>query len=726
MRWFEEQIKTRKDRDEAQFSQAAADLRSAVTRKWWAFYQDDSARTKGALDKILSYYGLTAREIPPSVKSLNDKVDYVCRPHGIPHRAVTLEPGWYKNAIGPMLGTTKEGESVPLTPGQFGGYFFTHPQTGAQVRVNKRTQDLLSENAISFYRPFPQKEMDRQALTHYVLLSLSPISLLYVALSILGATLLGLLMPKITKLLFSTVIDEGNIRLLLALAVLAATTTVAALLLQTIQSLLMGRITTEIETSVEAATMSRLLSLPAEFFRDYSAGELSERARYIKNLCSAIASAVLSTGLTSVFSLLFIRQVFRYAKPLVMPSLVITGITVLFMLITVSVNVRASRKQMELQTKHQGMTYALISGVQKLRLSGSEQRAFSRWMKLFAEWARQTYACPLLLVLSDTISLLISLTGTGVLYFLAVQHSVSVSDYYAFTTAYGMMSAAFLSLVSVAQVVGNVRPVWDLSKPILQALPKTGEGLPTVSTLSGGVELNNVRFRYRESSPYVLDDLSLKIRPGQYVAVVGKTGCGKSTLVRLLLGFERPQTGAIYYDGQDLSFLDLRSVRRNIGCVTQNGKLFHGSIFSNIVISAPWLTLEDAWRAAELADIADDIRAMPMGMHTVISEGTGGISGGQKQRLMIARAVAPNPKLLILDEATAALDNITQKKVSQALDALKCTRIVIAHRLSTIRQCDRIIVLDGGKIIEDGTYDELIARGGFFAELVERQQLVKS
>jgi len=235
-----------------------------------------------------------------------------------------------------------------------------------------------------------------------------------------------------------------------------------------------------------------------------------------------------------------------------------------------------------------------------------------------------------------------------------------------------------------------------------------------------------VTFRYREDMPPVLDNLSLKIRPGQYVAIVGKTGCGKSTLMRILLGFETPQKGGVFYDGRDLSRLDQKSLRRKIGAVMQNGKLFTGNIFSNITISAPWLTMDEAWEAAELAGMAEDIRNMPMGMHTLISEGQGGISGGQRQRLLIARAIAPKPKILMFDEATSALDNVTQKQVSDSLDKMKCTRIVIAHRLSTIRHCDRIIVLDQGHIIEDGTYEELIKKNGYFAELVERQRLDQS
>ena len=223
--------------------------------------------------------------------------------------------------------------------------------------------------------------------------------------------------------------------------------------------------------------------------------------------------------------------------------------------------------------------------------------------------------------------------------------------------------------------------------------------------------------------PLVLDNLSFIIEPGQYVAIVGKTGCGKSTLMRILPGFEKPQKGAVYYDGKDLEKLDLKSLRRKIGTVMQDGKLFSGDIYSNIVISAPWLTLDRAWEAAEMAGMAEDIKDMPMGMFTLISEGQGGISGGQKQRLMIARAIAPKPRILMFDEATSALDNITRKKVSESLDSLNCTRIVIAHRLSTIKNCSRIIVMDGGRIIEDGTYDELIKENGYFAELVERQKL---
>ena len=436
-----------------------------------------------------------------------------------------------------------------------------------------------------------------------------------------------------------------------------------------------------------------------------------------------LVSTVLSTGLTSLFSLIYISQIFAYAPTLVAPALTILLVTVVFSVASSLAQMKISTEQMTLSGRESGMTYALITGIQKIKLAGAEKRAFARWGNLYAQSAKMTYDPPMFLKLNSVISLAISLTGTLVMYYMSVRAGLSVADYYAFNTAYGMVSGAFLSLAGIALSAAQIRPILTMVQPFFDAVPEVSDGKQVIERLSGGIELNNVSFRYNENMPLILDDLSLKIRPGQYVAIVGRTGCGKSTLLRLLLGFEKPQKGAIYYDGKDLERIDLRSLRRRIGVVMQNGKLFQGDIYSNIVISAPWLSQQDAWEAAELTGIAEDIRRMPMGMNTIISEGSGGISGGQRQRLMIARAIAPKPKILMFDEATSALDNITQKKVSESLDRLKCTRIVIAHRLSTIRQCDRILVLDQGKIVEDGTYDELIASDGFFAELVARQRL---
>ena len=725
MGWFDEQIRDRRQYDDEAFSEAFANMASAVMgRRISAAVSDDRRAAKTAIDDILKYCGVKSREVPDSITDVNEQLEYLLRPYGIMRRTVRLEDGWYRDAIGVMLGSFRESrKAVALIPGGLSGYTYYDPETGRRKRIGRKEQHLFGEEAVVFYKPFPLKKLSLSALTGYIVRTLSASDYIMIALATLELSMLGMLSPVISKLLFAQVLPSGSVRLLMAMAVFSVCVSVSMLLVSAVRDMLLARIGTKLSISVDAAAMMRIMSLPADFFRSYSAGELANRVSQIGVLCRMLVSTVLSTGFTSLFSLIYISQIFAYAPALVTPALVVILATVVISLLSSLIQVKVSARQMELSGKESGMTYALISGIQKIKLAGAEKRAFARWGDLYAESARLAYDPPVFLKLNSVISLAISLTGTIVMYYMAVRSGVSVADYYAFSTAYGMVSGAFMSLAGIALSAAQIRPILAMVKPFFDEVPEISDGKQVLTRLSGGIELSHVSFRYSDDMPLVIDDLSLKIRPGQYVAIVGKTGCGKSTLLRLLLGFEKPQKGAVYYDGRDLEKIDLRSLRRRIGVVTQNGKLFQGDIYSNIVISAPWLTQQDAWEAAELAGIAEDIRKMPMGMNTVISEGSGGISGGQKQRLMIARAVAPKPRVLMFDEATSALDNVTQKKVSDALEQLKCTRIVIAHRLSTIRQCDRIIVLDNGKIAEDGTYDELIAADGAFAELVARQRL---
>ncbi|MXP77628.1 NHLP bacteriocin export ABC transporter permease/ATPase subunit [Lachnospiraceae bacterium WCA-9-b2] len=725
MGWFDEQIKQRKQNDQDVFTDAFINIAGAVMgSRVSTALNDERQQMKNAFDEILRFYHINTKEIPDNITDRNEQLEYLLRPHGIMRRTVTLSKGWYKDAIGAMLGIRKsDGMVVALIPTGFSGYRYRDMETGKHVKINGKNQELFEEEAIAFYKPLPLKTLGISDLMRYILGTLSPADFVMTGASALAVTLIGMLSPKLNNLLFSRVIEDGSTQILLAITVFMICVTLSSLLINGVKSLIIARINTKMSISVQAAVMSRLMSLPAGFFKNYSSGELSARAACSNSLCEMLVSVALTTGLTSVFSLVYISQIFVYAPALVIPSLFIMLATVAFTVISALVQMKVSKKKMELSSKESGMSYALISGVQKIKLSGAEMRAFARWGNLYAEEARLAYNPPMFLKINSVISSGISLAGTLMMYWFAVSSGVSVADYYAFNTAYGMVSGAFISLAGIALTVAQIKPVMDMIEPILKEVPEISEGKQMITRLSGSIELNNVSFRYNENMPLVIDDLSLKIRPGQYVAIVGATGCGKSTLLRLMLGFESPQKGAVYVDGKDIAAVDLKSLRRNIGVVMQNGKLFTGDIFSNIIISAPWLTMDEAWHAAELSGIAEDIRRMPMGMHTMISEGSGGISGGQRQRLMIARAIAPKPKVLMFDEATSALDNLTQKTVSESLDSLKCTRIVIAHRLSTIKQCDRILVLDKGKIIEDGTYEKLIQRGGFFAELVARQRV---
>ena len=725
MGWIDEQIKQRKENDDKVFSDSFINVAGAVMgAKISAALNDNKIITKNAIDEILKYYHVKSREIPDSVNDMNEQLEYLMRPYGIMRRNVCLEKGWHKDAIGAMLATKKDsGEVVALIPTGLAGYSYFDRKSGKHTRISRKNEGLFEREAIAFYKPFPLKKIGIPSLMKYIMGTLSSADLILFVLSTLAATLVGMLLPKINHIIFSDVVENQSMQLFFAITVFLVCVSFSTILIGVMKSLLMARINTKISLSVEAATMMRVMSLPPSFFKGYSAGELSGRAQYIGALCDMIISTVLSTGMTSVFSLLYITQIFAYAPALVVPALLVIIATILFSVISSLLQMRISRNRMELSAKESGMQYAMISGIQKIKLSGAEKRAFARWANLYAKGAAFTYNPPMFIKINGVISMAISLVGTFVVYWVAVKSNIAVADYYAFNTAYGMVSGAFLSLASIALTVAQIKPTVDMAKPILEAVPEISEGKQVVTELSGGIELHNVSFRYAESQPNILDDFSLKIKAGQYVAIVGATGCGKSTLMRILLGFEIPQKGSVYYDGKDIAALDLKSLRRNIGTVMQNSKLFSGDIYSNIVISAPRLTVDDAWEAAEMAGIAEDIRQMPMGMHTIISEGSGGISGGQRQRLAIARAIAPKPKILMFDEATSALDNITQKMVSDSLEKLECTRIVIAHRLSTIRACDRIIFLENGKIAEDGTYDELIAKNGLFAQLVERQRL---
>ena len=725
MGWFDEQIRQRKQNDDDVFADSFVNMAAAVLgSKVTGSLSDGSAAAKSSIDEILKYYHVKSREVPDNIKDTNEQLEYLMRPYGIMRRTVRLEKGWYRDAVGAMLGVMKEsGRVVALIPAGFSGYCYIDPDSGKKIKINRRNQRLFDSEAIAFYKPFPLKKIGLGSVAKYIAETLSAADFALIALATLALSLICMLSPKLNNILFAAVLPSGSVRLLLSIAVFTVSVSVSSLLISATKEMITARINTKMSVSVQAAAMMRIMSLPADFFKGYGSGDLSSRAAHISSLCNMLVSAVLTTGLTSAFSLIYISQIFIYAPVLVAPAIAVILATVAFSLISSFAQMRISKKQMELSAKESGMSYALISGIQKIKLAGAEKRAFARWGNLYAQNAKLTYNPPAFIKLNSVISLAISLIGNIVMYAAAVKSGVSVADYYAFGTAYGMVSGAFMSLAGMALTVAQIKPILETVQPFFNTVPEISEGKEVITRLSGGIELTNVSFRYNENMPLILDNMSLKIRPGQYVAIVGKTGCGKSTLMRLLLGFEKPQKGAVYYDGRDIERIDLKSLRRRIGVVMQNGKLFSGDIYSNIVISAPWLTQSDAWDAAEKAGIAEDIRRMPMGMNTIISEGSGGISGGQRQRLMIARAIAPKPKILMLDEATSALDNLTQKRVSESLDSLKCTRIVIAHRLSTIKQCDRILVLDGGKITEDGTYDELIAQNGVFAELVERQRL---
>ena len=724
MGWFDEQIEYRKKRERELLADSFENVAHSLTGGRIGSVFDENADVNDAIAQLLKYFRIQEKDVPHKIKTLEDRLDFLLSSSGIMYREVLLEKGWYKDAMGVLITTMQsDGAIVTVLPGPFGGYVYSDSKSGKRTRVTAKTENNLGTEAYCFYKPLPERQLTLNDLLRYMLGTLNGWDLISFALSALFITLIGMLLPQFNRLLMGTVVEYRSYQLLYAVISFMLFTTISSILLAIVRQLLLARINTKLNINTQAASMMRVLSLPTDFFKKYTAGELNEYLKYMDSLCGTLVNTVLSTGITGVFSLVYLTQVFAYARSLVIPSLLVTLSTAFIGLIASLLQISINKDSMRLAAKEKGLSFSLINGIQKIRLSGAENRVFAKWSEIYAQEAALTYNKPAFIKLNAVITTAISLIGTIIMYYTAVKSGVSVADYYAFNTAYAYIASAFSSLAAIALSIATIKPSLDIIMPLMEAEPEQQDDKETVTAISGAIELSHLSFRYTADGPTIIDDLSLTIPPRQYVAIVGRTGCGKSTLMRLLLGFEKPTKGAIFYDRKDTRHLDMHSVRRLIGTVMQDGKLFGGSIFENITISAPALSMDAAWEAAEIAGIAEDIRSMPMGMHTVLQEGGGGISGGQRQRLMIARAVAPKPKLLLLDEATSALDNITQKQVSEALDRMRCTRVVIAHRLSTIRHCDRILVLDEGKIIEDGTYEELIAKKGFFAELVERQQV---
>lgn len=652
-----------------------------------------------------------------------EQLERILMPQGIMHRRIQLKGTWWRETVGPLLGRDKEDRLVALLPHRWTNRYSYINAQGMRVTINrKRMSEELSNNALCFYPSLPSRPLNYRDLMKFVLASLRLADVAFLLLICLVVSLFGMFTPFINKQIFDTIIPSGTRDDILPIAFLLIGASIGSVLFGVTRSLMMARIEDLVSLRVQPAVMSRTFLLKPNFFWQYSSGELSDRITSVNQLCDLLNEILLSSSLGVLFSLIYIGQMAQYASSLMLPGLTILAAQIVIMTVNFVIGSRYHELQLKANTKLSGLVFNMFSGIQKIKLTGSEKRAFTRWASTYRNTASFQYNPPLFLKIAPAIEGLVSLGGTVWLYYNAIKSTVTPSDYIAFTAAYGLISGAIMQLAGVIPQVAQVGPLLRMSAPILEAQPEQTEQSLQVKSLSGSIEISNLTFRYNEESPNVINGLNLKIQPGEYLGIVGKSGCGKSTLLRLLLGFERPAAGAIYYDDYDLDKVDKSSLRRCIGTCLQSGSLFPGDVFSNITITAPWRTEADAWEAARLANIDQDIRDLPMGMHTLISEGGGGgFSGGQKQRLLIARALLNKPNILFFDEATSALDNISQKQVSDNLDQLGCTRVVIAHRFSTIRHCDRIIVLDKGNIVEEGTFDSLMEQHGLFYEMSKRQ-----
>lgn len=723
MGWLEDQIKERIHQDDLQYTKAFEALAQVVMKHQQLHRAMGEHRNDviELLEELLTYYELPIGEISDQDTEIQDIIEAALRPSHLMKRKVKLKDRWYSDGLGCLLVMDQTEQLHMLYPGKYSGYRMKDDKTNRMIRVRKHHALQFHEEAYCFYPPLPQTPLTNRELFQYAKRQIQGLDLAWLIIMLLIMTLLGCMTPWVTNYIFTTVLYYENLSLLYGAISIMISFSLSCFMMKIITSTISTKIETTSGMMVEAAMMMRTLHLPVTFFQSYGAGELAGRIENIPTMFHQLTSTILVSGLSALCSCLYLVQVFVYTPSLVKPALLFIAIQVLLCITTTFKQIKQVKKQTIAENAETNTVYTLLTGIQKIKNAGAEKRAFATWATAYEVHAKTRYQLPKLISLYPILSIVISLFGTIVFYLISLSSNLDASSFMVFQSAYGMVNGAILSLSSISSSTALVLAILSLLQPILDTAPEITSHKQVVKRLSGSLECNNVTFRYDQHMPPILDDISLKIKAHQYVAIVGETGCGKSTIMKLCLGFLQPQKGAIYYDGKDLHTLDITSVRKNIGVVLQDGKLFQGDIFSNITISDPSLTLEDAWKAAELAGIKQEIEEMPMGMFTLLSEGNGGISGGQRQRLLIARAIAAKPKILMFDEATSALDNVTQKQVSDALQSLRCTRIVIAHRLSTIKQCDRILVLHHGKFVEDGDYETLMRQNGLFKELVLRQ-----
>jgi ATP-binding cassette subfamily C protein len=641
-------------------------------------------------------------------------------------REVLLRQDWWRLDAGPLVGWHGETRvPVALVYEPRRGYLMIDPLTKVRRPVDRAIAAQIAPEAATFYPPLPSRALKFKDLLQFSL-RYARGSGLRIALSVVMIGLLSLVTPFVTNLLISSIIPRSELDQLVfcALALILAGLSVAGV--QVMQAFVMLRMEATIDWRLQSALIDRLLRLPTAIFREYTAGELVDRAMGIDAARRALTGHALRGMIAGLFCIFSLGLMLYYSPKLALVAIALTFVRAAAIIGTNLVRLHFESRHFNQQGKVSGFVLQLLTGVGKLRVSAATSRALAIWSKQFATQKQFFVSSQVAGNGLGAFETAFPTIATLIIYAYASYSSsgllTDIGTFFAFFSAFGQSMGSVGSWAAgVSEALIAIPPLQRL-RPLIASPTEIPDDRQPPGELSGSVELARVSFRYLANGPLVLDNVSLKITPGEYVAVVGPSGSGKSSLFRLLLGFERAESGAVFYDGKSIETLDASALRRQLGVVLQNAKLANGNLYENIC-GGIRLPLDQAWEAARLAGIEDDIRAMPMGMLTQVSEGVSTLSGGQRQRIMIARAIARRPRILLFDEATSSLDNQSQAIVSDALENLNVTRIVIAHRLSTVQRADRIIVLVDGKIVETGTFAELNAASGMFASFARRQML---
>ncbi|UQX05237.1 NHLP bacteriocin export ABC transporter permease/ATPase subunit [Streptomyces sp. RerS4] len=669
--------------------------------------------------------GITLSEpgTPDAASGRIDSVERIARASRIRTRTVRLAGRWWRENSGPLVGRREEDGTPVALLWRRGRYEAVDPATGARESVGKANAEDFEPSAVMLYRPLPDGGTGLPALLRFSLRGTGE-DLRGLVLGGLAAVGLGALVPIATGKVLGEYVPRAENSLIVqsALALIAASVVSAAFML--LQNVSILRMEGRIEATLQPAVWDRLLRLPVTFFAGRSTGELASAAMgisSIRRVMSGIGSVAVQASTVGAVNLVLLLV---YSVPLALVAVALLLVIAAVFLGMGLWQLRYQRRLITLGNKLNNQAFQTLRGLPKLRVAAAESFAYAAWAREFARTRELQQRIGRIKNVVTVLGAVCPMLCTLVMFMLLAgpaRGSMSAGEFLTFSTAVTMMLSSATQLTGALLSAAAVQPMFEEIKPVFREAPEVRGAGARPGVLSGAIEARNLSYRYSEEGPLVLDDVSLRVRPGEFVAIVGASGCGKSTLMRLLIGFDKPAAGSVLYDGQDLAALDQAAVRRQCGVVLQNSRPFSGSIL-DCVCGAETYTLDEAWEAASMAGLAEDIKAMPMGMHTMLSDGGGTVSGGQRQRLMIAQALIRKPRVLFLDEATSALDNEAQRVVIESTRALRSTRIVIAHRLSTIMDADRVIVMAEGRIAQQGPPAELLAdTDGPFHELVRRQ-----
>ena len=688
--------------------------------------EEQESALLAALDLVGKYAGI-AFESPRSTSGAKElSVRDIATVSGVRCREVKLEDRWWRHGnSGALLGFQEDdNRPVALLPRLAGGYRIVDPVSGTSQRVNEERAHKLSRDAWSFHRSLPNDQaVSAQDLLRYAARNLTGDLTRFVItgclagiLAIMPAILIGVLADHVLPLKAGALLVHlaGG---MVALAVLGA-------LLQMLQGTALMRLEGRVSARLGAAVWDRLLGLRSSFFKDFTAGDLAARVSVFQLLRDQVSGVVGGAILSVVFLGPAFVIIFAYDSGLGWMSLGIGSVSLLVTVVCGLVQINPHRRRYTASRQLAGTLFQFINGIGKLRSSGAEGAAFAFWARKYRVQQQAEIEIGKLSEHVVAFSAAVPAIAGAALFAFALYEGADQLAIGDFLAVYAMSMTFYVAIASLGrsfEAIAAIAPGIEQIQPVLDSVPEATPTGDAVVELNGEIQFDRISFRYDEDGPLDLENVSLHARPGEFIAIVGESGSGKSTLMHLALGLRDPTVGAVYYDGHDLANLNKRVVRRQIGAVMQDGALRPGNIADNIIGLSDYLTLDDAWRAARQAAVAEDIEAMPMGMFTMVGDNTATFSGGQAQRIMIAAALVRNPRILFLDEATSWLDAESQRKVMEGIESLAVTRIVIAHRLSTIRKANRIYVLQAGQVIQQGGFDELFESAGLFRDLMRRQ-----